>query len=107
MATRLYTPGPSAEECAAIGILPEDVEDNSITEVWEENWLTFQIFLRLRRQWRVGMAGPTGMDYGLLPLLFNRFGVKPKKQPDILDGLQIMEDAALATMAKQMEKPSR
>ena len=98
MATRLYTPGPSAEELAAIGLRPEDVADDSVVEVWEENWVPFLIFNKLRTQWRVGMNGPTGMDYSLLPMLLTMFRVKPKRESEILDSLIIMETTALNVM---------
>ena len=101
MAVRLYTPGPTADELAAIGLKPEDVVDDSVTEVWEENWISFQIFSRLRTQWRVGMAGPTGMDYTLLPMLFASFGVRQKKRAQILEDLQVMETEALHKMSEK------
>jgi len=88
----------------AIGLLPEDVADNSITEIWQENYQAFQIFTKLRTQWRVGMAGPTGMDYTLLPMLFESFGVKAKKRVALLDDLQIMETEALRVMAPKESK---
>lgn len=101
----MYTPGPSAEECAAIGIRVEDVIDDSITDVWEENWDAFLIFGRLRTQWRTGMAGPTGLDYTLFDKLCDRFGVKNKRrQLEILDKIQVMEDAALTKMAEDVKK---
>lgn len=101
----MYTPGPSAEECAAIGIRPEDVTDNTVTDIWEENWDAYLIFSRMRTQWRSGMAGPTGLDYTLFDSLCERFGVKKRvHQLEVLDKLQVMEDAALTTMAKEIKK---
>ena len=104
MACRLYTPAASAEELAAIGLLPEDVADTSITEIWEENYTAFQIFTKLRTQWRVGMAGPTGMDYNLLPTLFEAFSIPKKKRGPLLDDLMVMECEALRTMSANQEK---
>ena len=50
------------------------------------------------------MAGPTGMDYTLLPMLFESFGVKAKKRVALLDDLQIMETEALRVMAPKESK---
>lgn len=51
-------------------------------------------------QWRVGMAGATGLDYGALPHVMRLSGVPRKNWPDVFDGVRIMEDAALETMRK-------
>lgn len=100
----MYRPAPDPEELAAIGLLPEDVEDNSVIEVWEENWQAFEIFSMLSTQWRVGMAGPTGMDYAILPIIFDGLGIKPKRRLELLGDLQIMEREALRVMSSDTKK---
>lgn len=100
----MYRPAPDPEELKAIGLLPEDVEDNSIVEVWEENWPALEIFSMLGTQWRVGMGGPTGLDYAILPIIFDGRGIKPKRRLELLSDLQIMEREALRLMTLRDKK---
>lgn len=60
------------------GILPENVE--------VLNW-----FLRMQTQWRVGMSGPTGMDYGLFLHWSKDEGVRRPDRVWMLDDLRLME----------------
>jgi hypothetical protein len=57
------------------------------------------MFLRLQTQWRVGMNGPIGLDYGAADWLFRLYLVKDPAS--LLEDLQVMEAAALAAMAKR------
>ena len=52
----------------------------------------------MRTQWRVGMNGPTGLDYSALPECWRRCGIKPADRHETFASLQIMEQAALAAM---------
>lgn len=55
----------------------------------------FEIFAKIGTQWRIGMAGPTGLDYNAVyPLLDRAFSCRD----DWEDGFQcirVMESAAL------------
>ena len=51
-------------------------------------------------QWRVGMGGPTGLDYNVLPEIWKRLKVPKKDRDQVFDDLQEMEHTALVTMAK-------
>lgn len=85
----------------ALGLLPEDVADTGVTEIWGEHETSFQIFNKMSTQWRVGMNGPTGMDYGLLPEILNGMGItKPKARLGIIEELGVMENSALKTMTE-------
>ena len=57
------------------------------------------MFLRLQTQWRVGMGGPLGLDYGAAEWLFRLCGVEDQRS--LLEDLQVMEYAVLAAIAKQ------
>lgn len=52
-------------------------------------------------QWRVGMAGATGLDYGALPEVLRMSGVPRSKWPEIFESIRVMEDAALEAMRKK------
>jgi hypothetical protein len=63
-------------------------------EVWEENWPAVEMWLQVCTQWRVGMNGPVGLDYSVLPWLFQLHEVANPRA--MLDDLQLMETTFLA-----------
>ena len=88
---------PTAQEVAAIGFTPEDFLGPPVL-CWPENRPAALVFLTMRTQWRVGMNGPTGLDYAALPECWRRCGIKPADRDETFASLQIMEQAALAAM---------
>jgi hypothetical protein len=46
-------------------------------------------------QWRVGMAGATGLDYAALPAVMRFTGVPAKERSQVFEGIRVMEDAVL------------
>ena len=68
-------------------------------EVWEENWATVQMFLRIQTQWRVSMSGPVGLDYASLNWLCTLYPVEDQQL--LFEGLQIMEFTALNCFSKK------
>lgn len=94
----MYDSGPSDKELEAFGLTRDDIAQVEM-EVWSENWLPFLIFKDLVRQWRVGMGGPTGLDYSALPFVFDLHEVKKKKRREVFAALRVMEDEALSVMA--------
>jgi hypothetical protein len=70
--------------------------------VWDDNWETVMMFLRMGTQWQVSMAGYTGMKYEVLlgaGGMFELYDVKDRR--GMLEDLQIMETAALAELHKE------
>jgi hypothetical protein len=65
-------------------------------EVWEENWAAVQMFLRLQTQWRMGMNGVIGLDYGAAEWLFRLYAAK--EPASLLEDLQVIEAAAMAKL---------
>jgi Phage related hypothetical protein (DUF1799). len=49
-------------------------------------------------QWRVGAAGATGLDYGVLPVVLRINRVPRDEWPDLFEGIRTMESAALEQM---------
>lgn len=94
----MYDSGPSQEELDAIGLLREDVTDDSDFEVWPENWLPFQVFSQVSTQWRVGYGGPTGLDYSQVKWVMELMRVK--KPLEILHAIRTLESSALKTMSR-------
>ena len=70
---------PEAEQRPeTFGILPENCE----ALAW---------FLRLQTQWRVGMNGPVGLDYGVFIQCARDEGVKRRDRVWLLEDLRLIE----------------
>lgn len=80
-------------------MLPADHEESDDFEVWEENWPAVEMFMRAQTQWRVGMNGLTGLDYGAVAWLLKLYEVEDQRS--LLEDLQVMEGAVLAVIAKR------
>ena len=77
-------------------------EESEDFEVWEENWETVQMFLRVQTQWNVSMDGLVGLKYeGLLGSggLVDLYNVK--NRTDVLERLQVMEATVLTESRKR------
>ena len=62
------------------------------------------MFLKMQTQWNTTMAGYLGLKYEVLLMsggLFDLYSVEDRQE--MLEGLQTMEAAALAALAKQDE----
>ncbi len=83
--------------------LPKPKADEPVDfEVWEENWETVQMFLRIQTQWNVSMDGLVGLKYEVFLCsggLFDLYNVK--NRTDVLERLQIMEATALTELRKR------
>ncbi len=62
---------------------------------WPENRQALLVFMALRTQWRTGMSGFTGLDYGVLPEIWRRLKVPPAERDDVFADLQVIEAGAL------------
>lgn len=100
MGAALYTPGPSEAEAARFGLTVDEASGPPV-EVWPDNLHTVNSFISLSTQWRVGMNGPTGLDYGAVPVVMRMAGIPRADWPEVFDGLRVMEDAALEAIRKQ------
>lgn len=84
--------------------MPEAIDDlqakkhSDDFELWEENVQVVQMFLRMQTQWVVGMGGPVGMHYPSLEWLCKLYAVTDPAA--MLEGIQVMEVAALAFFAE-------
>ena len=74
--------------------LPPPPEENFF--VWQTNWEIVQMFLRLQTQWRTNMSGVTGLDYTAAEWLFKLYAVEEPRE--LLEGLQVMEAAAMSKL---------
>lgn len=68
--------------------------------VWPEHWVALELFTQLLTQWRTGFNGATGLDYAVLPVVFDLNGIEKDQQRARFDEIRIMERAALEAMKK-------
>ena len=71
-------------------------------EVWDCNWETVLVFIKMQTQWQVSMSGYVGLKYEVLLMaggLFDLYNIEDRF--DVLEGLQLMEVAALKELNKE------
>ena len=101
MAARcLYAPQTSEAEAAAFGLTVEEASGPPV-ELWPDNLPAVNAFIAMSTQWRVGMNGATGLDYGVVPTVLRLAGVPRAEWAEVFDGLRTMEDEALKTMREK------
>ncbi|MFK3741444.1 DUF1799 domain-containing protein [Massilia sp. TN1-12] len=99
----MYTPAPSEQELAAAGLTEEDLEWDAV-EVWPENVQAYQLFSSLQTQWRVGMSGPSGLDYNVMYRMIDRMKLSNADAEDLEYDVRAMESEALSAMHERAEK---
>ena len=70
-------------------------------EVWPENMAAINLFNSLSTQWRVGMNGATGLDYGPLFSRLDRMKLSEQDHEWMFDDIRVIEAAALTAMNKK------
>jgi hypothetical protein len=81
---------------------PQESDCNDSCYLWPCNVPTFNLWQQLQTQWRNGMSGREGLDYGgVTAYLRNVARIKPRKLRHTFDCIQAMERAALAAWAKK------
>lgn len=73
-------------------------ESYELLECTADSWA---FFLQVCRQWRMGPSGPIGLDYTVLPMMFDLWGIDSREERRwLMADLQIIETAALNQMAE-------
>jgi hypothetical protein len=98
-ARALYAKGPSDAELASFGLLASDLDDTAV-EVWPDNFPAVNALIAMDTQWRIGAAGPTGLDYNVMPSVFRFLAIPRQEWPDTFDCVRVLEAEALATMSE-------
>ena len=70
---------------------------------WPENEPAIRLFSDLLTQWRVGMGGPTGLDYTAAYPLIDRMAADAEEWDALFYDLRVMESAALEAIAEKRE----
>lgn len=98
----MYEADASAHQAGLFGLSLEEIPPE-IIEIWDINWAAFSVFHSMSTQWRVGMSGPTGLDYSVIPTIASMLGYKKKDVQDMFPDIQVMENEALITMGENKQ----
>ena len=85
----------------SLGLLPEDVADQMVVEVFPENEKIIDVYFAMQTQWRAGPNGAIGLDYVALPTVFRLVGVPRKDWTDVFEGVRILEIDELIEFRKK------
>jgi hypothetical protein len=96
----LFRPPPERSALAEFGLRPEDFPPEEIA-LWPDNVLVKDVFQAMNTQWRAGAAGPSGLDYAVLPIVLRFLGAPRSRHSEVFDGLRVMEMTALASMHRK------
>lgn len=87
---------------AAFALQPQAPPTPESLGIWPDNWAAFNVFRRMLTQLQTsGMGGVTGLRYEALPFIFRICQVPPADEPDVMDGVQIMERHMLKLLNKK------
>ena len=78
--------------------MPQERKEKDF-EVWEENWESVLLFIKMMTQWRTTMGGVIGLDYSVLQMLFDLYDIDNRKE--IFENIQVMEQEAMLHMNKE------
>lgn len=92
----MYVGEPSDAELEVAGLTRDDVATSC--EVWPENYQTYLLLCTMDTQWRIGMAGPTGLDYAALPVALRMIGAPRADWQNLMADVRVMESTALQAM---------
>ena len=78
------------------GLVPDDQD---AYEVIPEAWPAVAMFLKVQTQWRVGIGGVIGLDYGAVRWLFDLEQVS--EPAELLDDLQVIEAKVVGILVQR------
>ena len=91
-------PDEGAAMLVAWGMTAEDAKrfnEAADDGIYPDNWPALGVMLALSTQWRVGMAGRTGLDYAALPAVLVLCGIRRKQRRDVFEAVRVMESEIL------------
>lgn len=72
--------------------------------LFPENQQAWDLFEAVRTQWRTGMAGPTGLDYQVIPTVLQLRGIPRRQWKDLFEDIRTMEFAVLELQAENRQQ---
>jgi hypothetical protein len=89
--------GPDPVEAAALGVIVPETEAQ-IFDIHPDAEKGIRMFLKCCTQWRVSDGQRIGLDYGVVLAVLS---LEQEPNPtEVLEDVQVMEDAALAKLAE-------
>ena len=82
-----------------MGVVMQEKPKEEQCEVFDSNWEIVMMFVRLQTQWTTSMNGVIGLKYEVLEWLCRIYLIED--QTSMLEGIQVMEAAALKILNKQ------
>lgn len=70
----------------------------------EDNLPAVRVWFAVQTQWRVGMDGPSGLDYAVLPAVFGMFGIRRKLRGETFAALRILEGETLGVWRERRDR---
>ena len=95
--------GTAAEALKDLGFEPEDFDEERV-EPWPENARACHIFATFGSQWRVGMGGVIGWDYGPAMQYMAAQRYSRRKIDRLLQQLRVIEGVAMGVFQERDEK---
>ncbi|KRC30685.1 DUF1799 domain-containing protein [Acidovorax sp. Root217] len=96
----MYERPPDENELAKWGLRPDDFPSKEV-EVWPDNFEAYALFCSMSTQWRIGMAGPTGLDYNVLYSKLDRMDLEPDRYTELECDVGVIERAALEAITSK------
>ena len=103
-------PQPTAQDLETLadwGLSLDCLAKPEPVELWPCNEMPIALFSAMLTQWRMGYAGPVGLDYGAVPLVARMLRLRGRRLTEAFAGLRVCEAEALAVMAEQREQQRR
>ena len=97
----MYSRVPTEKELAGTGFTAADYEDEEPAEVWPENMPAIQLFSSIATQWRVGMNGPSGLDYNVLFSRMDRMKLADQDYDWLFSDIRVIESEALSIINRK------
>lgn len=94
----MYERGLSQEELEGSVFEADDFEEELI-EIWPEHVQAAELFAELGTQWRIGMSGPTGLDYAAVLAFIGLIDSDDRRE--LFRQIRVMEREAMAVLAER------
>lgn len=90
---------PTEAEAAMFGLTVE--EATRVVFYWPDNARSIDLFSQMFTQWRMGNAGPIGLDYSAVVALMEINRIDPDERTLMMSDIRVMEDEALKIIRKR------
>lgn len=76
-------------------------DDYAPVELWECHVPAVELFCQVGTQWRMGGAGPYGLDYNVVYHKMDRMNLTPERYAELEEEIRFLESGALEEMRKE------